>query len=642
MASRFGSRLLLPCLLLTAWLSRAPAAAPVSASSVATRAVIVVERDDAIARDEAIAAIERAGGRVVHAFDGLLVVEIPEAVMSRLTATNVVQDVTETTLPPSAAKGRSDTFRLGLATWNGALQRDAERPAGSQEAMPPDPFGGEHAFLPPVAAEGTVAAAIARARDKAAGRASDLDRDSAAPAIALSGAPFGAAAENTSEFLAGRITINLVLMESDGTIDTQTENWTADREALVVSNVVSALDWLRDREPQARLSFTYHLISGRTDARARTGYEPIKRSADPSGGSGEALWLPQILGKLGYTSGDRWVRSRAWAHASRSADGSDWAVNVFVADSLQDVDGKFADGQFAYTWVGGPHVVMTYDNQAWGIGRMYMVFRHELLHAFYAFDEYSSSGCACTSSRGYLNGPGTNCTACNAAADSCVMIANGDDMCAATRRQIGWADLDLDGMADVIGQDPDTFVDAGPSVACGPLAVTGLATVVAATNLNPLTTTPRRSISVARVSGVEIREGSQAWIPVEPADGAWDGPLERFSAVLPPGTGMRHFEVRAVDDYGNIDGTPSSFDVTIQPGLSPTASVLQMVRINFGVELTWSPAEGAAMYRIEAAPSPTGAWGEIGETDGTMWFDDAEPTTFYRVTALDACGTPQP
>lgn len=641
MASSFRARRFFSCLLITAWVSRAFAAAPVPASHAATRAVIVVERDDAAARDEAIAAVDHAGGRVVHAFDGLLVVEIPDAVIPRLAATNVVQDVTETTLPPSAANGRSDTFRLGLTAWNGALQQDADRPDGSHDAIPRDPFGGEHAFLPPVAAEGTVAASIARARDKAAGRGSSLDRASAAPAISLSGAPFGAAAENTSEFLAGRITINLVLMESDGTIDTQTESWTADREALVVSNVVSALDWLRDREPQARLSFTYHLITGRTDVRARTGYEPIKRAADPNGGTGEALWLPQILGKLGYTSGDRWVRSRAWAHASRGADGSDWAVNVFVADSLQDIDGRFADGHFAYTWVGGPHVVMTYDNQAWGISRLSMVFRHELLHAFYAFDEYSSSGCACTSSRGYLNGPGTNCTSCNATADPCVMIANGDDICTATRRQIGWADLDADGAADVIGQDPDTFVDAEPAVACGPLVLAGTATVVAATNQNPLTTTPRRSISVARISAVEIREGNQTWLPIEPVDGAWDGPLERFSAVLQPGTGMRHFEVRALDDYGNVDGTPSSFDVTIQPALSPVAAVLHMERISFGVQLTWSPAEGASLYRIEAAPSPTGAWGEIGETEGTMWFDDAEPTTFYRVIAVDPCGGTQ-
>ncbi len=65
----------------------------------------------------------------------------------------------------------------------------------------------------------------------------------------------------------------------------------------------------------------------------------------------------------------------------------------------RDADGRFSDGYFAYSWVGGPHLVMTYDNQAWGIDRMNQVLRHELLHSFFAFDEYSGSGCGCTISR---------------------------------------------------------------------------------------------------------------------------------------------------------------------------------------------------------------------------------------------------
>jgi hypothetical protein len=168
----------------------------------------------------------------------------------------------------------------------------------------------------------------------------------------------------------------------------------------------------------------------------------------------------------------------------------------------QIADGKFADGRFAYTWIGGPHVVMTFDNQAWGIDRLDMVFRHELFHAFYAFDEYAGSGCSCSEHRGYLDGAGANCASCNGSASPCVMINNGDAMCASTRRQVGWADLDGDGLIDVVGEDPDTFLDASPAIWCSPPAIAGLASVVAPTNRNPSTVTPRASISVNEIVGV--------------------------------------------------------------------------------------------------------------------------------------------
>jgi hypothetical protein len=277
---------------------------------------------------------------------------------------------------------------------------------------------------------------------------------------------------NTSEFLAGSVSVNIVLVESDGSLEAPTENWSSARESEVVARIASGLEWVRLQEPQAALRFVYHVIPGRTDPRARTGYEPIRSAADPLGATGEDRWVKEVLGKLGYPSGDRFARSRAFASDTRAADGTDWAVNVFVVDSLADADGTFSDGRFAYCFIGGPHLVMTYDNQAWGIGRMDMVFRHELLHAFYAFDEYAASGCDCAAHRGYLDGPNTNCAVCNPLAASCVMIPLAGDV-RATRRHLGWADLDGDGAIDVIGQDPDTFLDTIPASLCAAPVMSG-------------------------------------------------------------------------------------------------------------------------------------------------------------------------
>jgi hypothetical protein len=420
-----------------------------------------------------------------------------------------------------------------------------------------------------------------------------------------------------------------------------TENWSAGRENEVVAEIAAALEWVRVQEPQAGLSFVYHVVAGRVQPAGRTGYEPIRRAADPLGSTGEDLWVKQILGKLGYTSGDRFARSRALASDTRRADGTDWAVTLFVVDSLNDSDGKFADGRFAYAWVGGPHVVMTYDNQAWGIARMDQVFRHEIQHVFYAYDEYVQSACACPDHRGYLDGANVNCTVCNPVAAACVMIANGDAMCEATRRQVGWADLDGDGAIDVVGEDPDTFLDPMPATACAIPPVTGLATVVAPTNRNTFLGTPRANISINRVSAVEVRAAGEAWVAALPEDGAWDAPQERFRGILPTlASGSHRIEARAIDDHGNVDASAGAADLVVAPVGAPLGDTVAAARSpEGGAALTWAASEGAASYRIYRAASAAGSWGLAAETVMTAWTDASIGTWYYAVRPVDACGT---
>jgi hypothetical protein len=366
---------------------------------------IAVFLDDASPRthQSATAGIVALGGRVLHAFDDVLVVELPagsELAAYRLAGIREVALNGVAISPRSRGPGPS----FGRAAWNAIAIGSS--PAG-RVGGEPDPLE-DDALTPPTLSL-------------------------AAEPVGARGAPFGATELNTSEFLAGAVSVNIVLVESDGSIDPSTENWSSSRENEVVARIALGLEWIRTQEPQSALQFVYHVFPGRTDARARTGYEPIRRAADPLGSTGEDRWAKDVLAKLGYASGDRIARSRALASDSRRADGTDRAVNVFVVDSLADADGTFADGRFAYCWIGGPHIVMTYDNQAWGISRMDMVLRHELLHAFTAFDESAGS--------------------------ACVMISNGDALRTATRRYLGWADLDGDGLID---QDPDTFLGSTP------------------------------------------------------------------------------------------------------------------------------------------------------------------------------------
>jgi hypothetical protein len=607
-----------------------------TAESVLAAVVLADERPET--RAEALAAIAAAGGFVTHAFDGLLVVEAPEDSVRSIARCAAVADATTGALFPSRHARRTESFQAGLGTWNHFFKNQGSRFAKFTRDGEPSPVPeGRDSFSPP---------APAAASFWESGPVANVDGgygsvgDGAAIGLSSSAAqPYGATDQNTSEFLAGSVSVNLFLPESDGSVDLSTENWTADREQAVVAQVAAGLDWVRTQRAAASLTFVYHVISGRTDSRAKTGYEPVARKADPTGTTGEDLWVKEILTNMGYSSGDRWTRSRALANATRRADGTDWGVNVFVVDSLSDADGKFADGYFAYAWVGGPHVVMTYDNQLWGIARMNQVTRHEILHSFFAFDEYSVSGCNCTEHRGYLDGTNGSCRTCNATAATCVMDSNGAAMCDNTRRQIGWADLDGDGADDVIGEDPFTTLAALPASVCGTVAFSGQGAVVAASNRNSAGFTPKVSISVNRVSGVEWRADGGAWLSTSPSDGAWGDYVEACSAAASLSAGTHLLEVRAVDDHGNVDLAPPQATIQVLSAATDPGNVLGGARGAAGsAALSWSQAPAAVKYRVYRSSEASGGFALAVETTGKSWGDTAAGNGYYRLREVDACG----
>ena len=621
--------------LLVAWAGAAAGAPP--AQRPAARRLLAFFLDEASpgARQQATAGIVALGGRVLHAFDDVLVVWLPAESELRAYRLPGIREVAGNGVAaPPRRKGLGAS--VGRASWNAIARGPSPADRGDDV---PDPIEDDGLDPPAVSLD-----AVHAASRVAAFAPDGIGRPLPGGGPATLSAPLGATALNTSEFLAGSVSVNIVLVESDGSLEPSTENWSQSREGEVVSGIAAGLEWIRLQEPQASLRFVYHVFAGRTDPRARTGYEPIRRAADPSGGTGEDRWVKDVLTKMGYPGGDRFARSRAWASDTRSQDGTDWAVNVFVVDSLADTDGKFSDGRFAYSYIGGPHLVMTYDNQAWGIARLDMVLRHEFLHAFYAFDEYASSLCDCRAHRGYLDGANTNCAACNPIASACVMIANGDALCDATRRHLGWADLDGDGAIDVMGQDPDTFLDVLPGGGCGTVTATGVASVVAATNRNTYPGNTHPSISVNRISGVEVRVDGQPWVQAAADDGAWGIPQERFRGAIPAlAPGPHHLEVRAVDDFGNRDPSPGSAGVVVGAAASPLGDSVRVARDGSGsLALSWEAAGGAVRYRVYRRASPSASAGLVAETTGTSWSDPASAAGYYEIRPVDACGAERP
>ena len=270
--------------------------------------------------------------------------------------------------------------------------------------------------------------------------------------------PFGVNAPNDgSEFMIGDVAVTVVLMESDGSIDPNIENWSTSRIERVKSEIVDGLNWWEDTfDLQGSLhDLKFHIDFTYADNPVSTGYEPI------AGSGGQASrWYEDFPESVGYESSFRGVVQ--WNHDQRLRYGADWAFTVFVVDSFRDNDGKFTDDRFAFAQLGGPYLVMTYDNNGWGIDRMGRVLAHEVGHIFRALDEYPEASFSHYNSiSGYLgiqntnafNGhPNPSSRTDSIMAEASRLNAAWDQHISSTPslEMLGWRDSDGNGIFDIL------------------------------------------------------------------------------------------------------------------------------------------------------------------------------------------------
>src|SRR6476620_11309656 len=74
------------------------------------------------------------------------------------------------------------------------------------------------------------------------------------PVIAAAG-DFKPSVFQPSAFLAGRVAVQLIFVESDGRVEPSTKNWTDAQVTLASNQVVTALEWWRTQLPNARIEF---------------------------------------------------------------------------------------------------------------------------------------------------------------------------------------------------------------------------------------------------------------------------------------------------------------------------------------------------------------------------------------------------
>lgn len=305
-----------------------------------------------------------------------------------------------------------------------------------------------------------------------------------------------------SEYLLGDVGVALFFLESDGSIDPSLEDWTDEERRHVEARVVEATEWWRSRAPEGFLRFTYEFHPS-----VSVSYEPITRPQED-----EDLWIREALATVGFSSGDRFTRTQEYLNDMKARLGLDWAFALFIIDSSADGDGMFADGYFAYAYVGGPFAVLTLDNDGWGMENFASVCAHEIGHLFYALDQYASARVPCDRTSGYLGVATANSGygECPEEEPLCIMRSTHlgvATMSETVRGQVGWFDENGNGVPDPIDREPAVTADAdlsGDSV-----VVSGKASVVPTANENPLGY--GHDLSVSTIVAVEYRTDGGEW-----------------------------------------------------------------------------------------------------------------------------------
>ncbi len=402
----------------------------------------------------------------------------------------------------------------------------------------------------------------------------------------LAGIPYGAHPSDTAEYMLGEVYVTVVLMESDGTIDENLEDWTLEQIEDTKATVREGLVWWEEtlalQTDAHRLHFTVDFTYA--DSPVSTRYEPIAGRSDDY-----VLWVEEFLQSAGFDGqGNVGDSVRALNHAQRTAAGADWAFTIFIVNSQQDADNKFApEGSFsgAFGFSGGRFFVMPSVRAASTVA-------HETAHIFYAMDEYGGSK-SYFDRRGYYDTQNLNALDDNpdpasrvlSLMSSHVAAFPGHAMSASAMEMIGWQDSDGDGLFDVLDLPHTLRGSGGSDPATGIYRFVGSSSVRTLPNRNP--DGLGNDITINRISRAEYRIDDGQWTTA--------GVYDSFAASLdlaigPLALGYHEIEIRTIDDATGVT-SESFFGNTDHPTATLDPGVNGVVWNDQNSDGLWDPGE---------------------------------------------------
>jgi hypothetical protein len=511
--------------------SSTPAAQAQGNTLTQTFILLAPEHHDKLTIAQLQTLIESGGGRVTHTFPyQALIAKTPADAVQQISSLSIVAAVFTEAVELSMMDVYGPDARHFAGVWNSLVTPQSA--TADMNLMAAEHLGEHHdAFIAP-----------------------DLPADDGIGLAASSSVTPGY--YQTSEYMVGSVAVGIILVESDGSVDPSTEDWTADEKQLVFNEIVAGLNWWAELEPRANLSFVYdddHLSNPLS-----TGVEPVTRPYYD-----QRYWIADAMGALGYHTSSYFTKVRDYNNALRSTYQTDWAFTIFVVDSSVDSDNRFSDGYFAYAYLGGPFTVMTYGNNGYGPYNMDAVLAHEMGHIFHALDQYYSAGDHCTYRSGYLNVENQN-SLYGGCTSNVPSIMRGQtypywikaiDPYAAG--QIGWRDSDGDNIFDPVDTDLPVSIET--------VSTEGdRVTVSGTTEIIPFPSPSRTSVTINTLTSVQYRFDTGDWQPATAIDDAFDGTSEGYhftTASLSPG--LHTLEVAALDSAGNVSDVYAAETVTI-------------------------------------------------------------------------------
>ncbi len=436
------------------------------------------------------------------------------------------------------------------------------------------------------------------------------------------GLPFGANWQNNSVFMLGDVAVDVVLLESNGSVDAETEDWDTSRIDQVKAEIVEGLDWWVQTLSTSfsdKHHLEFHVDFSHADQPVPTGYEPINRPQ-----SDQDLWIQDYLNYVQADDvGSYFSDMLNYNNDRRLEAGTDWATTIFVVDSEADQNGKFSDNYFAYAYLGGPFMVMTYDNNGWGISRMSHVTAHEMGHIFYALDEYPGSN-SYNSYSGYYNtqnlnanddhpNPSSRVDSIMAEAQRQMNVWGAYSTSASSAAMMGWQDSDGDGIFDVLDVPLSLSGSGQFDSLSGQYRFQGSASVNTLANQNPRGR-GTSAMTINTVDRLEYRLDGGPW----QTQATYHAYSTDIDVQFPlDGMGTFNVDLRVVDDETGITSPLFSDTVTIASQvvdgilhLAGTSSADDYTLQSAGNTVTWSDGNDQVLGTFSGITEVAIAMGE--------------------------------